>query len=321
MQNHANCYDLTELALSDNSLNSRFATCPRKFELAKLYRHAHNEQDDMLAADAGTALHRAWQQWLITGDKDIAEWTLFANYPLPLIDKSNDQRSLYAAMSTLQLLINHAIGAEYQVALIDTPTGQRPAIEVPFRIALHNVFLFPEIREVPVFYDGYIDAIMYSAAARTFPVFDLKTTRKDRLDFTVSYKRDEQCLPYGYVLNRIVGEHIAMLTVHYMVAFIDLLAPRVQHLEFTKTQSQIEAWAFHLAKRVRDMQLYAQIGEFPKYGRACDTYRPCVYNDVCDYTQPEGIRNWLDLVLGPRTAVPFVPWFTLELTIPGLSLE
>lgn len=313
-------YDIPALFLSDSSLNKRYRSCARKFELNKLYGHARAEHEESLAAEAGTALHRAWQAYAETGNKSAGEEALLINYPAHLQPSSMDTRSLYACYSTYLEMIAHPIFSQYTLATVTVNGVERPAVEVPFQITFANVSLLAD-RTVPVHYIGYIDAIMWDTVAERYAVVDIKTTRKYRSDYSTMYKRDSQCLPYGYVLDRVIGAQAAELfDVLYLVAFIDPLEPRVMKYTFPKTRYDVAEWGLTVAKDIRDLQLFAAMGWFPKNGQACDTYGVCVYDNVCDYTDSTAIRQYLDLQFGPPNGVEFDnPWFTLSLEIEGLT--
>lgn len=306
-------YRLDALRLSNSSLNDRYRACPRKFEFAKLYGHSRdNGADDSLAAGVGRALHAAWQTYLITSDRDAATWALMREYPIHLQPTSNDVRSLYAAYSAFLEILEHPISEQYELAHIRVDGVERPAVEVPFRIILENVTLPGNI---PVYYEGYIDAILWDKQASRYCVVDMKSTRKSRSDYSAMFKRDPQVLPYGFVLDRILGHSTDIFDVIYFVVYVDIIEPRALKYTFTKTRRDVENFAAQLVKDVLDIRLYMTIGWFPRNGRACDTYSTCIYNDVCDYESPAAIIQYLDLQFGPPEPVDFTPWFTVNLHV------
>lgn len=317
-------YNITALDMSDSSLNNRFKTCARKFELAKLYAHGRGEREDSLAADAGTCLHSGYQTFLATGDRRAGTWALMKNYPYRLQPRRMGERSIEALYATYLEMLAHPLDSRFQLATVNHKGKLLPAVEVPFRITFTNVSLSTE-RFIPIRYIGFIDAILFDTLTQEFVVVDIKTTRKPRSDYSVMFGRDPQCLPYAYVLEAIQQRPVTQLNVKYFIAYIDAMEPRVLSYDFPKSAIDVQEWGFNMAKDLRDIQMYASLGYFPRNGKACDTYQVCQYNNVCDYREHSAIENYLLLTYGPEkpgdlTGRPeFDPWFELDLAIPGLS--
>ena len=311
-------YSLKTLDISDSSLG-RFHTCERKFELAKLYAHNRSDSEGTLATDSGKCLHAAWQTYMSTNNREAGAWALLRSYPWHFNESQMSNYSPQSLYGVYNAMLDHPIGIRYQLATVNVNGCTRPAVEVPFRITFKNVSLFPDV-DIPVRYIGFIDAVLYDTITGEYAVVDIKTTGKRRFDYGTMFKRSPQCLPYGYVLSQIAGQQVSSYDVHYFVAVIDAVAPKVYKYSFPKNTADIEGWAFNVAKDIRDIQLFAALGYFPRRGNACDTYYTCQYDSVCDYTDPTTVREYLDLMFGPvapDTADTFSPWFELELTIPG----
>lgn len=314
-------YTQSFVALSDSSLNGTYRGCPRRLEFRKLYGHARAERAESLPTGAGEALHRAWQEYINSRNKHAAIWELMANFPIQLQDRHTNYRSLQACYMTLEEMIAHPIDSRYRLATVMHNGHERPAVEVPFRITFNELSVLRD-RNIPIYYDGFIDAILWDTVEQNYVVVDIKTTRIDRHDYTAKFSRDPQCLPYAYVLQKALGQSAEWLRVIYFVAFIDLANPRVQQLNVEKTQRDIEEWAFQTAFDLNAIRQYAEMGFFPRNGKECDGWRVCDYYDVCDYTDPDAIRRWLDLRYGEtdnQTVLDnFDPWFTINLKIEGL---
>lgn len=314
-------YTLPFLALSDSSVNNRFKSCARKLELNKLYDHTRSEYEESQAAGAGHALHAAYQQYLATGSKEAAAFALMMRYPIETQRSPNEARSLEACYSTFLEMLANPIDSRYKLAYVQHQGKQKPAVEVPFRITFKDVSLFPD-RFVPIYWDGYIDIILWDTLEQVYVVVDIKTTRKSRYDYSEMFKRDQQCLPYAYVLEKALGQAAESLRVIYFVCYIDAMEPRAVQYPFEKTKSDIQEWAFSAATDINAIRHFAQLGFFPKNGKSCDVYSVCQYADVCDYDNPNAIRGWLDLTYGKpdyeERRVEFQPWFELALTVEGL---
>lgn len=318
-------YNIPFLDLSDSSLNGRFHSCARKFELNKLFGHSRAEAEGSIYAEVGKALHEGWQTYMTTGKRDDGAWALIKRYPKPQsgIDIPTPMQSLSveAVYATYLEMASHPIDSRYQLATVNVNGVNRPAVEVPFRIVFKDVSLLRS-RRIPIRYIGFIDAILFDTVTGTYVVVDVKTTSKRRNDYSVMFGRDPQCLPYAYVLEAIQGLPISNLDVMYFVAYVDTMEPKVFKYDFIKNANDIQEWGFNISKDIRDIQMYAEMQYFPRNGKSCDTYRVCQYNNICDYREPEAIERLLQMTYGAvdwqKQAEDFKPWFEVELTIPGL---
>ena len=324
MQIHDPKYDIPSLALSDSSLNN--TNCWRKLELRKFYGHPRVEFGDTIPTGAGHALHGAWQTYMAThGNKDAGTWALLQRYPLHLQRSAMDFRSVEACYSSYLEMLANPIDARYQLATVIHNGIEKPAVEVPFRITFTDLSLF-EDRFVPIYYDGFIDAILWDTLLQRYVVLDIKTTRKSRSDYSITYANDPQCLPYAYVLEKALGQSAEALSVIYFVVYIDPMEPRALKYEFEKSQEDIQAWALATAMDINRIRQMAALGFFPKNGKSCDSWGACPYKQACDYKRPEDVREQLALTFGVRddtdktTVLPgFDPWFELNLQIEGLN--
>jgi len=298
-------------------------SCERRFELRKLYGHDRSEREESLPPEVGHALHTGYQTYFATRDRDAAAAAFMLRYPAHLCNNRNDQRSIEAAYLTLEEMMAHPIDSRYKIATINHNGVMKPAIEVPFRIMIRDVSLLRD-QQIAICYDGFIDLILLDTVTGDYCPLDIKTTRTWRTDYSAKYMYDDQCLPYGYILQRVLNRNTTAFNVLYLVAFIDALKPRVFMYDFPITEQRVQEWAFTFAFELNMLRQYAEMGFFPRRGASCDGYGVCQYFDVCGYTNPDDIRKFLDSQFGPRSydtdtvSENFDPWFTINLTIEGL---
>jgi hypothetical protein len=312
------------LQVSYSSLNRTYNSCERRFELNKLYAATHFSES--LAGDAGNALHKAQQAYWITGDKVAATWALMQHYPIKYQKSVNMKRSLQECYATLLAMMDSKALAAYELAKIKISNGRIvPAVEVPFAINLLTkdgtpFFLtLPDGRLLKVVYVGYIDAILYDAFNDIYIVCDIKTTQKYRTDYTPMFQFDSQCLPYAFVLEKILGLQFDTLTVKYFVSYIDALEPRALMYTFEKTKNDVLEWARWLAKTLREIRMYTQMNWFPRNGLACDTFGVCAHSVYCHTRDRNEIERYLELSTTRKDdRPPFEPWFELDLHLKGL---
>lgn len=267
-------YPITELRISHSSMQT-LHSCPRKFEFSKLFNH--RKWDESLAASVGSALHKAFQNYLETGDMEQATWALIESYPIHLNDNPMNDRSIETCYSVLCAMVNHPRLGEYELAYFEKDGKSVPAIEVPFEIHLTGLD-FP----VPVRYIGFIDAIFYDKVYDTYIVVDIKTTRQNLKDYSAAYQFSEQCLPYALVIEQLLGQSINSLKVMYYNCYIDMINPRIGLYTFDKDADDVQDWVRGLKVDLASVDTFAKLGWFPRHTGSCISFnKPCKNSDLC----------------------------------------
>jgi hypothetical protein len=249
-------------------------------------------KEEMFAAECGKALHVGFQNFLIQRDENTAVFKFLLAYPLELEYQKpeNSSRSLEACFITLMEAIRSPVVEQYDLIHIKTKFGDtRPAIEVPFAIEITNSPM-----PIPVWFIGFIDAILYDKFNDKYIVTDIKTTRVVIKDYSTRYEFDEQTVPYGIVLEHLLGVKIEEFKVSYFSAYIDILEPKVAMYPFNKTQDHIHDWYRGLCEDIGRIAKYYKSKWFPRAtnGDTCYSFnRPCWYADYCSYRDPEVIAR------------------------------
>lgn len=283
-------YPIRSVRLSHSTIQL-FRSCARKFEFRKLFLHQGRE--DALAASVGNAMHVAWYSWLQHQDEDRAIFELGCAYPWHLNTDDNNDRSIHACISTLQALIRSGSLNDWEIATIKDPRtgGDIPAIEIPFEFRIKNITL-DRGGKIPFTYVGKIDAILRNKITSAYGVSDLKTHRNKVKDLTPIYAFDDQCVPYGLVLEYILGGDIAGFDVTYASAYIDILNPRVIPYTFPKSPQDVEDWAQGLRVDLMLMQSYYEHQWFRRDASACMSFnRKCYFFDWCQEREPEMVQR------------------------------
>lgn len=291
-------YPVKALVLSHSSRSS-FRRCTRLFEFGKLYGDAPR-RDDSYPGEVGNALHRGFQDYLIHKDVNSAMYKFLLAFPheIEFADSKNVARSLEACYATLQELIRSPIVDEYELVSVKTRFGDtRPAIEVPFAIEITNS-PFP----IPVYFVGFIDAILFSRITSRYMVDDIKTTRMNMMDMSSRYEFDEQTIPYGIILEQILGNKIDQFDVSYLSAYIDILEPRAKLYPFTKNSSHISDWFSGLCDDIGRMSGYYKNEFWPRAtnGETCLSFnRPCSFIEYCTFRDPDVITRMINGIIRP----------------------
>jgi hypothetical protein len=280
------------------------------------------ERGEGYAAEVGKALHEGLQDYWITGDKDSANYAMMMKYPYHLereYDTYGD-RSLEACYATLEMMIGANALRNREIATIECLDGvNRPAVEVPFEIN------FPDLTVggLPVSYIGFIDAILFNRADGMYEVTDIKTTRDTALSNpAIKYKFDTQCLPYGFVLQRVLGKTLdAGFNVNYFHVYVDIQTPSAMLYPMPKSARHMQDWLQTFLYEIRDINDYVTSGWWPRNEDACIVYRKnkCGFYDLCDSRNHAAIQDMLlngtDPVEVLKKQRPFEPWIAFDLRV------
>lgn len=316
-------YPLRHLILS-HSTTSSYRSCARKLEFRKFFGTKQVELDewgnpvDNHAADCGKCLHTGFQDYLVNLDEERAIYRMALEYPMrsePM--QPNDYRSLEACYATLMTMIRSPVVGRYeliQIAVKDKNgvVTNRPAVEVPYVIEFTNVPL-----SIPVYHVGLIDAIFYDRVDDCYIVVDIKTHRDNTTDLSLRYEFDEQTIPYGLILEHILGHKIEEFTVAYMSCFVDITEAKVGMYKFNKSKEHIKDWFIGQCVDIKHIAWYMENQWFPRAtnGSTCMAFRKrCGHAEVCTYRDP----NTLSRIIEGNPRETFFhdgkePWITVQI--------
>lgn len=303
------------LQVSYSSLNLA-DTCMRKFEFNKLYPRRARDFD-AYAADVGTALHHGYQDYLIHEDSDKALWALMGDFPYESeFNQKRDDRSLEAAVSTLEEMIAETSMSEWELMTIRRPDGIIvPAIEVPFSLRLKGLTL-PDGRGVE--FTGFMDAALRHKGTGLIRTMDIKTHRRTIEDATPKYKYDSQQVPYGICLEHIQGFPVDSFEVLYLDCFVDVMDPRVVLYPFMKDAVDLQEWLINTVMRVQRIQRAMEMDYFPRTDGGCLSWnKPCYFLEVCQSRVREDVEEWLMMGEAPEHRALTAPWITAEIDVFG----
>ena len=308
--------NITHLRLSDSTMRSAHS-CWRKLEFSKFY--GNHGFEDSTAAACGRALHAGFQNYLHTKSKDSAVYSMLKEYPVNIepIPRPLQVRSLEACYATLYSMFQHNILGSSELATVMVDGVEQPAIEVPFRINFYDhknspLSVFTD-RMVPIFYVGFIDYIIYDLVTDTYIVIDIKTHRNNAHDLTAAYEFADQCLPYGLILERILGKQISEYQVKYLSVYIDLEFPTVNLYPVKKTLADVQDWVRGIYYDIQQIRLFASMNWFPRNGSACMNFKKtCPHFSLCKSRDEETITA----MLGTRAKEHEInPWIELDLVV------
>lgn len=306
----------TEWLEISHSSRGTLAGCARKFELYKFYPRNRGREDGF-AADVGTALHHAYQDYLIHEDEDRAQWILMTKYPYMLelsqkVHGPENDRSLEACLATLDEMIASPRMTEYELATVRRPDGiEVPAIEVPFAIRFTDLIL-PDGRGLA--YTGFMDAIMRHKFTGQYRTMDIKTSRDRLKDKTPKYVFNSQQNPYGMVVEHLAGQAIESFEVLFFDCFVDLVDPNVVMWPFTRTREDMQEWLLDVVLDFQNIQRFMELNHFPRTSHGCLSFnRPCPYLDICPSRDRDYVMEWFLMGKEPVSNPREEPWIVFEL--------
>lgn len=280
-------YPLMDMLVLSHSSLSSFHSCARKLEFRQFYGTPH-EREDNYAGDVGNAIHRGFGTWLATEDETEALFEFACHFPyeLEFLKAGQSTRSFEAAFGTCEALINSSFLRQFKVIQIETLNhGKRFGIEVPFALQITGSPM-----PIPVWFVGYVDCVLYSEHKDQFIVTDLKTTRQWSDDPSAKFQFDQQTIPYGIVLEHMLGRTIEEMTVAYLYTYIDVTEMKVKLLEFKRTMDDLLDWKRGLFETVDRIAAFYKNSWSPRAsnGDTCVSFnRPCQFHEICCYRRPD----------------------------------
>lgn len=291
--------------VTSHSIDGTYENCPKRFMFRHLYEQIPVSEPRGLAADVGTALHEAVQDWTKHGDLDRAGQILLYWWPWDLEEKreaaglKDYKRTLGNALLLLEEITKSTIWDEWEVAIL--PDGQ-PAIELAWRINHISLGSFKhpvDGGETFLATQGKIDWIMRHRVQRNrYMPLDLKTTIMNEEAQAASFRFSGQAGQYGIIVSHAIGKDWATdgLEVCYLVAeFSEHGAPEVipyhYQLESIEVLESIEAKNDRLRRQLHN----ATTGFWPRRSHGCAFYQtPCGFLDVCHRSEPDFLWRWFE---------------------------
>jgi len=295
--------DGREFIVTSHSIDGTFESCPRRFEFRHIYQQLPVNEIVGLAAEVGTALHEATQEWTKERDDDASDIALLKWWPWILEEKRRDaglvdyKRTLENALMLLDRIRSDPFWDDWEVARL--PNGEH-AIELPWRINHTSLGSFPHpITGKAVFLatQGKIDWILRHRRERwRYMVCDLKTTILGEPAQQASFRFSGQAGQYGLVLSAAIGHdwQTKGMEVTYLVAeFGEYGEPEVRPM--THKLEPLEIWDAIESKneRLDRMIRMGNNGFWPRRSHGCAFYgTPCGFLDICHRRDPEFLDKW-----------------------------
>lgn len=292
----------------------------RRFEFRHVLGVVPDIEESGFAADAGTAMHEALQEWARAGYNEQAGYlTLIKWWPWDAEDRQERKtsRNFENATVLLHKLMNHPIWEEWEVAKL--PNGEL-AIEVPYRINHTSLgsFMHPVYKEETFLASqGKIDFILQHRVKKTLMSVDLKTTMYEEAQHEAAFRFSGQQAEYGMVLSAAVGHDFLQhgLRVCYLIAAYEATGVSINQFEYTLSAEEVQDAIRTKRGRLEQVLRHARENWWPRRSHGCTFFKQnCGFLDVCHRRDYEFLIPWF---AGEETSFKFKeriydPFWTLE---------
>lgn len=310
--------DIETLEVSDSSLGL-LASCPRKFEFRKMFMSDRFENS--LPANVGSALHTGSQTYCTGISKEQATFNMLMEFPMQYETKLMDIRTWQSATYVLETAMQFwdIDMEEWEIAMIQDAEGNPiPAYEVPFALVMKNFPFYADGRTITLKYIGYIDLILHNKLTGQYAVCDIKTTSADLSTKNYEFTFADQCLPYGLILETLLGQDISRgFEVYYWMQFIHPIDATNVLLPFIKTRDDIQDWVAGFMEDINIIKRSYNAGWFRRRSKSCYSWnRPCTYFDMCDSRDTKSLSIFVKMEnqkREPNGNQRVKPWIEIDL--------
>lgn len=287
------------ISISYSSLGS-FGSCPMRFVLSKCSNFEVPRRSSA-ASLIGTAIHEAFQFYLITRSFDGAIKVLMLKYPIKLKKAMQGNYHFLTAYRILRELVNWFEQGTYDLLYIN----EKPAIEfkVDTTYLIEHTDKLRGNRKVEldeVNYIGFIDAIFIDRSTGEIVVCDIKTssTTSSEEEEISKYALSPQTVEYVTNILNLLGfdqqeaaSLISSIKVLYLICRFKGTEYAINPLFLSKTPECVDNLMNGLRQVVRLIEsnglstaAYYKSGNCVTYGNRCPFFEWCQSGAVCQLT-------------------------------------
>jgi len=286
-----------DVLVTSHSIDGTFDSCPRRFEFRHVIGQIPDIDESGFAAEVGTAMHEALQEWARTDSDEAGYITLMKWWPWELEEKKEraDARNFPNALLLLRALMESDFWNEWEVDIL--PDGTH-AIELPYRITHKSLgsFIHPRTGRPTYLADqGKIDFIIRHRVTHARRVLDLKTTTYDESLHYGAFRFSGQGAGYGMVLDSALGIDFRRngMDVTYLLAEFSPYGPNVRPLEYHLSPEEVDDLITAKKLRLMRMLMYARMNHWPRRTHGCVFFnQQCAYLDVCERRDYPFLMDW-----------------------------
>jgi hypothetical protein len=290
------------ISISYSSLGS-FGSCPMRFVLSKC-SNFEVPRHSSAASIIGTAVHEAFQFYLITRNLDGAVKVLMLKYPIKLKKAMQGNYHFLTAYRILRELVNWFENSNYDLLYIN----EKPAIEfkVDTTYLIAHTDKYDKVQAArkvtldKVNYIGFIDAIFIDRSTGEIIVCDIKTssTTSSEEEEISKYALSPQTVEYVTNILNLLGfdqqeadSLISSIKVLYLICRFKGTECAINPLYLSKTPECVDNLMNGLRQVVRLIEsnglssaAYYKSGNCVSYGNRCPFFEWCQSGAECQLT-------------------------------------
>lgn len=289
------------ISISYSSLGS-FGSCPMRFVLSKCSNFEVPRRSSA-ASLIGTAIHEAFQFYLITRNLDGAIKVLMLKYPIKLKKAMQGNYHFLTAYRILRELVNWFEQGTYDLLYVNEKPAIEFKVDTTYLIEHTDKLRSNGSREVEldeVNYIGFIDAIFIDRSTGEIVVCDIKTssTTSSEEEELSKYALSPQTVEYVTNILNLLGfdqqeaaSLISSIKVLYLICRFKGTEYAINPLFLSKTPECVDNLMNGLRQVVRLIEsnglstaAYYKSGNCVTYGNRCPFFEWCQSGAVCQLT-------------------------------------
>lgn len=284
------------ISISYSSLGS-FGSCPMRFVLTKC-SNFEVPRHSSAASLIGTAVHEAFQFYLITRNLDGAVKVLMLKYPIKLKKAMQGNYHFLTAYRILRELVNWFENSNYDLLYINEKPAIEFKVDTTYLIAHTNAPRKVTLDKVN--YIGFIDAIFIDRSTGEIIVCDIKTssTTSSEEEEISKYALSPQTVEYVTNILNLLGfdqqestSLISSIKVLYLICRFKGTECAINPLFLSKTPECVDNLMNGLRQVVRLIEsnglstaAYYKSGNCVSYGNRCPFFEWCQSGAECQLT-------------------------------------
>lgn len=284
------------ISISYSSLGS-FGSCPMRFVLTKCSNFEVPRRSSA-ASLIGTAVHEAFQFYLITRNLDGAVKVLMLKYPIKLKKAMQGNYHFLTAYRILRELVNWFENSNYDLLYINEKPAIEFKVDTTYLIAHTKAPIKVSLDKVN--YIGFIDAIFIDRTTGEIIVCDIKTssTTSSEEEEISKYALSPQTVEYVTNILNLLGfdqqestSLISSIKVLYLICRFKGTECAINPLYLSKTPECVDNLMNGLRQVVRLIEsnglnsaAYYKSGNCVSYGNRCPFFEWCQSGAECQLT-------------------------------------
>lgn len=278
-------------------------TCPRKYQLRKLYADQVRERD--AHTDFGSLVGVGLQNYYsFSGNMPLTYVNMLSTWTEELDSEEGfkDKKTFFHALSAVDKFIELAQTRLKDYELFTQVDGIWAGIELGFSVAFFDQFK----------YRGFVDILLQHKYTKKFAVIECKTTKFKNIH-EAQFKNSGQGLGYSLVVDAISSKLNLPAAESFDVIYLIWSTSANEWEEITVNHSHMDRanWLRNILFDIERIQAYDEADVFPMYGESCYSYfRPCEFYEVCTMSDKNLMLDKAKVIVDDEKRIMFN--FTLD---------